>query len=453
MEDKTQKKPFPLFELCLLVVQVVIIVFYAEYGTYGSEVDAQTNSSKQEINNSINLFYPFFQDVHVMIFVGFGFLMTFPYHYMWGAVGVNMLLASLVLQLSILTNSFWHQIWSKDYHDIELNIEKLITGDFVAGSSLIAFGAVLGRTTYMQTLVMGILLTIFFGLNETIGVLEYEAVDMGGSMFVHTFGAYFGVACSWALHLNRKVRVPAPKTTRYSDTFAMIGTLFLWMYWPSFNGALASGNSQHRVVVNTVFALAGSCLTAFVTSKIIHGKFVMGDIQNATLAGGVAVGSSADLVIGPYGALIVGCVAGFICVLGFTFVTPFLARLNIHDTCGVHNLHGLSGVLGGITGAISAAHAGDTTYGDDIGTVFPARANGGRSAAKQAGYQMAALGTTLAIAIAGGFFTGIVLRIMPVLEPSFDDSQEWEVEEDDKKEESIAMELPVIQHAGVLSMV
>lgn len=78
----------------------------------------------------------------------------------------------------------------------------------------------------------------------------------------------------------------------------------MYAFRPSFNGALASGNSQHRVVVNTVFALAGSCLTAFVTSKIIHGKFVMGDIQNATLAGGVAVGSSADLVIGVLSAAV-----------------------------------------------------------------------------------------------------------------------------------------------------
>jgi ammonia channel protein AmtB len=39
-------------------------------------------------------------------------------------------------------------------------------------------------------------------------------------------------------------------------------------------------------------------------------KFSMVDIQNATLAGGVAVGSSADLVIEPWGAALVGFVAG-----------------------------------------------------------------------------------------------------------------------------------------------
>ena len=87
------------------------------------------------------------------------------------------------------------------------------------------------------------------------------------------------------------------------------------MYWPSFNGALADGNSQHRVVINTYLALTNSCIMAFIiVSKIVrpHQKFDMVDIQNATLAGGVAVGSSADLVIAPWGALLVGLIAGSI---------------------------------------------------------------------------------------------------------------------------------------------
>ena len=38
---------------------------------------------------------------------------------------------------------------------------------------------------------------IFYSLNETIGVVIFKATDMGGSMFVHTFGAYFGVAACY----------------------------------------------------------------------------------------------------------------------------------------------------------------------------------------------------------------------------------------------------------------
>jgi ammonium transporter Rh len=37
---------------------------------------------------------------------------------------------------------------------------------------------------------------IWYGLNEAIGLSVFKATDMGGSMLVHTFGAYFGVgAC------------------------------------------------------------------------------------------------------------------------------------------------------------------------------------------------------------------------------------------------------------------
>jgi len=90
------------------------------------------------------------------------------------------------------------------------------------------------------------------------------------------------------------------------------------MFWPSFNGALApvEMSSQHRVVINTTLALTGSGLSAFIFSMLLRKKFCMEDIQNATLAGGVAIGSSSDLVIKPYAAIIVGFIAGAISTIG-----------------------------------------------------------------------------------------------------------------------------------------
>jgi len=127
----------------------------------------------------------------------------------------------------------------------------------------------------------------------------YEAVDTGGSMYVHTFGAYFGVAASLVLTDMKKVKRDSKyeKGAYNSNLIAMIGTIFLWCFWPSFNGGLTTGNTQMRVIVNTTLALSGSCVTAFAFSALFnHGKFEMEDVLNATLAGGVVVGSTCDMM-------------------------------------------------------------------------------------------------------------------------------------------------------------
>jgi len=123
---------------------------------------------------------------------------------------------------------------------------------------------------------------IFYSFNESVGVIKYEAVDMGGSMYVHTFGAYFGLACSFFVTKKNPVadKLGNNSANYNSDISAMIGTIFLWMFWPSFNGALASGNSQHRVVINTVLSLTASAMAAFASSKLFrkNHKFSMVDI-------------------------------------------------------------------------------------------------------------------------------------------------------------------------------
>lgn len=52
----------------------------------------------------------------------------------------------------------------------------------------------------------------------------------------------------------------------YNDLFAMIGTIFLWMYWPSFNGAFAAGAAQLRTMTNTYLSLGACCVSTFIFS-------------------------------------------------------------------------------------------------------------------------------------------------------------------------------------------
>ena len=44
-------------------------------------------------------------------------------------------------------------------------------------------------------------------------------------------------------------------------------------------------------------------------------------VQNATLAGGVAIGSVADMLIGPWAAILIGCLSGIISVAGYKFIS------------------------------------------------------------------------------------------------------------------------------------
>lgn len=87
-------------------------------------------------------------------------------------------------------------------------------------------------------------------------------------------------------------------------------------------------------------------------------------IQNATLAGGVAVGAVADMVLQPWGAMTIGGLAGMLSVIGFRYITPFLSSHKLHDTCGVNNLHGMPGLMAGIASIIVAFMANKQEYGD-----------------------------------------------------------------------------------------
>ncbi|PAA79421.1 hypothetical protein BOX15_Mlig015994g2, partial [Macrostomum lignano] len=447
------------FGAVALALQALFVALFAAFAKYDEQADAglwgnatgRLRPAEVGAENSLGPNYPMFQDVHVMIFAGFGFLMTFLKWYGFCSVGLNMLISALVIQWGMLVNGFFHLKDAK----FSIDIQGLLAADFACAAVLISFGAMLGRLSPLQCLVLSLVEIPIFVANEYVGLYIFKAADMGGSMFVHVFGAYFGIAASKALTAPGDGKNSNDHSGYSSDLFAMIGTIFLWLYWPSFNAGLASGDDKHRAVINTYLSLAACTVVAYAASALFEkGKFEMSHIQNATLAGGVAVGTVADMMIRPYGALIIGCLAGLLSVFGYAVIAKKLRAANILDTCGVNNLHGMPGLLAGLLGIIYSASASLDDYGNGLYQIFPARApvtaNGsafeyvvkdgtlsvegggaGRSAGSQAAFQAAALGLTLLCAVLGGLLTGFILRL-PILDPVrmenfFQDDKFWHV--------------------------
>jgi len=275
---------------------------------------------------------------------------------------------------------------------------------------MISYGAVLGKVTPLQMLVLGILEPIFFWVNIYVIIMILKALDVGGGMTIHTMGAYFGLAVTTLL-TSSETKSHKDNCSNYSsDTFSLAGTLFLWIMWPSFNAATAhSPDGELRAIVNTFLSLTGSVLSSFLFSRLTREhKFDVVHIQNSTLAGGVVMGVAADLNLTPAGSLGCGLVVGVVSVWGFRTLTPFLNnRFKIQDICGVHNLHGMPGLLSGVVGIGAAVGASffKERYNGHYDDYFP-------RGDQQAGFQAAALGITVAIALAGGLATGLIMRLV-----------------------------------------
>jgi ammonium transporter Rh len=462
----SKEKPIQasLHIFAMIFLQVIILILFCLLVRYDPGTAMRSPTSVEKGGAQMRDTYPLFQDVHVMIFIGFGFLMTFLRRYGLSAVSLNLLCSALAIQLFTLVHGFFHlhcedpkfefssASCPSSWPYIDVNVETLISADFATAAVLISFGVVLGVTSPLQLIVMTVLETIIFVVNEVIGRDYIGAVDAGDTIFVHMFGAYFGLTVARVLYNPEQTKSEKEGPSYSSDLFSMIGTIFLWMFWPSFNGgAAATGDAQQRAVINTYYSLCSCVLVAMATSALLtpSKKFVMEHLQNATLAGGVAVGACADMMLTPGGAVGVGALAGLLSVCGFQFVQPFLLRvLKVHDSCGVHNLHGMPGLLGGLVSVVLASLASSGTYDrfsqgvedKSLAEIFPGLAEGEEGGICQGGRQALAILCTLAMALLGGTVTGAVLCLIGKLERMegkdyFDD--EWNIAHIEKEPEDL----------------
>lgn len=378
-----------------LLLQGAISLFLLSFSSW---VNAEAAPALSEAR--IVAQYNYIIHILAMLLVGFGFLMVFVRRYGFGAVTGTYLVVAVGLPLYILLRAngiFGHQLSPH-------TLDALLFAELSVAAALIAMGAVLGRLRVFQYALLALLLVPLYLLNEWI-VLD-DAIgyttgfkDTAGSIVIHAFGAYFGLSMSIVLTTAYQRSKPI-ESDHTSDRFAMLGSMVLWLFWPSFATALVPLENMPQTVANTLLALSGATIaTYFLSSKLHHGKTSMVDMANAALAGGVAIGSLCD-VVSPTGAFGIGLLAGTVSVLGYVFLQPLLeSKFKIVDTCGVHNLHGMPGLLGGLSAFLV------------VPDVAIAQFNG--------------IVITLVIAIVGGLIAGAIIKATGTTREPYEDSVEF----------------------------
>lgn len=288
--------------------------------------------------------------IHIMamLLVGFGFLMVFVKNYGRSALTATFLLVSAAIPFYICINSLGLLGYAKT------GIERLILAEFAAASLLICAGAVLGRLKMLQYIILGLLFVPCYMLNEWIllsgglGLLANGGfADTGGSIVIHAFGAFFGLGLIMTMTTKKEFDTPI-ESEAVSDKFSMLGSMVLWVFWPSFCSALVPVAKVPETAINVVIALCGATLATYVTTVALRRKISIADMANASLAGGVAIGSACDYA-NPVSSMVIGLLAGILSVFGFAVIQPWLQKkIEKIDTCGVMYLHGLPGLMGGI---------------------------------------------------------------------------------------------------------
>jgi ammonium transporter Rh len=329
-----------IYAIIMLVLLIGTVPVWAS--DMGTGLPADGFRQVEQYNFSINIL--------AMLLIGFGFLMVFVRKYGYSALTGTFLVVAVGVPLYLLLR--WTGVISSS-RLMPDNIKVLLFAEFACAAGLIAMGAVLGRLKLYQYAILAALIVPVYMLNEWLVLdgglgITKGFVDSAGSITIHAFGAYFGLGLTIALTTlkDRKKKIESDET---SDRFSMLGSMVLWIFWPSFCSAVVPADQMPVAAINTILSLSGATIVTYFASLIFRkGKPTIADIANAALAGGVAIGATCNVVSAPV-AFGIGALAGLLCVTGYVFIQPALqSLLKRVDTCGVHNLHGMPGLLGGI---------------------------------------------------------------------------------------------------------
>jgi Amt family ammonium transporter len=200
-------------------------------------------------------------------------------------------------------------------------------------------------------------------MNAKAGLMwQWGALDFAGGTVVHINAAVAGLVGAYMI--GKRQGFGKEAFTPHSLTLTMVGSALLWVGWFGFNAgsALESNGYAALAFMNTFIATAAAVLAWSLGEALHRGKASMLGAASGAVAGLVAITPAAGNV-GLSGALIIGFLAGFVCLWG---VTGLKKILGADDTLDVFGVHGVGGILGAMTtGIFNSPNLGGPSFVGD----------------------------------------------------------------------------------------
>jgi ammonium transporter, Amt family len=191
-------------------------------------------------------------------------------------------------------------------------------------------------------------------VNATAGLIwQWGALDFAGGTVVHINAAVAGLVGAYLV--GKRVGYGKESMAPHNVPLTMVGASLLWVGWFGFNAgsALEAGNSASLAFLNTFSATAMAVLAWCAGESLMRGKASMLGAASGAVAGLVAITPAAGNV-GIVGALVIGAVAGLLCLWG---VNGLKKMLGADDTLDVFGVHGVGGIVGALLTGIFNSQA------------------------------------------------------------------------------------------------
>jgi Amt family ammonium transporter len=239
---------------------------------------------------------------------------------------------------------------------------------FAATAATIVSGAMAERTKFNAYLIFSFVITLLIypvSGHWTWGggwLSELGFIDFAGSTIVHSVGAWVGLAGAAVLgpRIGKYVDGKARAIPGHNLAYGALGVFILWFGWFGFNpgselsATEGSTSAIARVALTTNLAAAAGAVTAMLVAWARYKRPTLSLSLNGALAGLVAI-TAGCAAVSPFGAIMIGTIAGFVLVFSVEFIDQ---KLKVDDPVGAISVHGVCGATGTLLVGLFATDGG-----------------------------------------------------------------------------------------------